>query len=112
MNLTRTTVAILVGAGVVAGAAGALVTSRTGEPAAPAPASVPGPVVEESEGVVTPTPAAPRPEAPVAPVVRPAPVARRAPAPAPRPQPAPPSPAATAAPAPVAVAPPAPIAPL
>jgi len=110
MNLTRTTVAILVGAGVAAGAAGALVTSRTGEPAAPAPAAVPGPVVEESEGVVTPAPAAPRPEAPVAPVVRPSPVARRTPAP--RPQPAPPSPAATAPPAPVAVAPPAPIAPL
>jgi len=106
MNVTRTTIAILVGAGVVAGAAGALVTTRGGESAAPAPAAVSGPAVEESEGVVsTPIPEA-RPEEPVRTVARPAPVARSVPAARPRPRSAPPAPAVPESPAPVAAAPP------
>ena len=105
MNLTRTTVGILVGASVVAGAAGALVTTRTGKTSTPPPAAVSGPVVDESEGLVAPaSPTAPS-EAPAATTARPAPVARKAPAARPQPAPAPP-PLAAAAPSPVAVAPP------
>ena len=102
MNLTRTTVGILVGASLVAGAAGALVTTRSGHTAPPPPTAVTGPIVEESEGVVTPASPTAIPEAPTAPAARPAPVARRAPAP--RPGPAHAAAPAAAIPAPVAVA--------
>jgi len=105
MNLTSTTVGILVGASLVAGAAGALVTTRTGKTSTPPPAAVSAPVVEESEGVVTPPSPTATPEAPVAPAARPAPVARRAPAPRSQPAAAPP-PVAAAPPSPVAVPPP------
>ena len=103
MNLTSTTVGILVGASLVAGAAGALVTTRAGKTSTP-PAAVSAPVVEESEGVVTPPSPTATPEAP-APAARPAPVARRAPAPRSQPAAAP-APVAAAPPSPVAVAPP------
>jgi len=95
MQITSTTIGILVGASLVAGAAGALVATRSGQNAAPAaPAEVSGPVVEQSEGVVTPAPAEEIAEPPAR-VTRPAPIARTAPAKRPvTPAPAPPAHAA------------------
>ena len=101
MEITRTTIGILIGASVVAGAAGSLMVNRSGSAAATAtPAEATGPVVEQSEGVVTPAPApeeeSARPQA--APAPRPAPVARVAPRPRP-PVTRAPAPAPVAAPA-------------
>ena len=116
MQITSTTIGILVGASLVAGAAGALVATRSGQNAAPAaPAEVTGPVVEQSEGVVTPAPAEEIAAPPAVRVTRPAPIARTvpprrpvAPAPAPPAHPVPPAPAAveTRAPIPAPIEPP------
>ena len=116
MQITSTTIGILVGASLVAGAAGALVATRSSQNAAPAaPVEVTGPVVEQSEGVVTPAPAEEIAEPPAVRVTRPAPIARTAPprrpvapAPAPPAHAAPPAPAAveTRAPIPAPIEPP------
>jgi type IV secretory pathway VirB10-like protein len=63
MELNRTTIGIVAIVSLAAGAAGALIATRAGRTeAAAGPASsltVPGPAVEESEGLVAPPPAAP-----------------------------------------------------
>ena len=118
MDINRTTIGIVAIVSLAAGAAGALITTRAGrtEAASEQPAlTAPGPVVEESEGVVAAPPPEPAPaplpapsvrERAPRPAARPAPVARapQAPARAPMPVEAPP-----AAPAPAQAETPAPL---
>ena len=89
MQITRTTIGVVAIVSLAAGAVGALIATRAGRTEAasgPAAPLTTGPAVEESEGVVAPSPAVParpndaHPNAPVA--TRPAPVAHAAPAPA------------------------------
>jgi hypothetical protein len=112
MQISSTTVGILLAASLGAGAAGAWVASRveqTGTVEAPQ-ATVPGPAVEESEGLVAPAPDVTDPEPAPAPVRRTPPPAPRVPdrapvahqAPAPRPE----TPADARAAAPPVTAPP------
>jgi hypothetical protein len=114
MDITKTTIGLVVGVSLIAGAAGALVATRAGRTAAAAPETAPAiaPAVEESEGVVTPAPVEPIPEPSRA--ARPAPVARAVPARRPEPERARPVSPVVAVPEPVPTAPepvPAPIVP-
>ena len=96
MDINRTTIGIVAIVSLAAGAAGALITTRAGrtEAASEQPAlTAPGPVVEESEGVV----AAPPPEPAPTPAPSPAPSVRES------------APRQAARPAPVARAPQAPV---
>jgi hypothetical protein len=85
MQISSTTVGILLAASLGAGAAGAWVATRVGQSGAvEAPrATMPGPSVEASEGVVTPAPDVTAPEPEPAPIRRTPPPAPRVPAPAP-----------------------------
>ena len=119
MDINRTTIGIVAIVSLAAGAAGALMTTRAGrtEAASEQPAlTAPGPVVEESEGVVAAPPPEPAPapapapsvrESAPRPAARPAPVARapqapaRTPSPVEAPPPAAPAQAQAETPAPL-----------
>ena len=123
MDINRTTIGIVAIVSLAAGAAGALITTRAGrtEAASEQPAlTAPGPVVEDSEGVVAVPPPDPAPapapapaptvrESAPRPPARPAPVARapqapaRTPIPVQAPPPAAPAPAQAQVEAPAAL---------